>query len=106
MSQYLLSIIYPAGAQQPSPDALQSIMSEVNALTREMKASGAWVFKAGLHSPDTATVVRMQDEQVLMTDGPFAETKEQIGGITIVNAPDLDAALSWGAKLSRATTVP
>jgi hypothetical protein len=64
------------------------------------------VFAGGLHPPSTATVVRSRDGQVLMTDGPYAEGKEHIGGFTIVRAPDLDAALAWAAKLTQATTLP
>ena len=64
----------------------------------EMKAAGAWVFAGGLHPPSTATVVRVKDGEVLMTDGPFAEGKEHIGGFTIIKAPDLDAALEWGRQ--------
>ena len=65
-----------------------------------MKAAGAWVFAGGLHPPSTATVVRLKDGDVLMTDGPFAEGKEHLGGFTIIKAPDLDAALEWGRKLA------
>jgi hypothetical protein len=72
----------------------------------EMKAAGAWVFAGGLHAPGTATVVRVKEGDVLTTDGPFTEGKEHIGGFSVVNAPDLDAALEWGRKLARATTLP
>jgi hypothetical protein len=65
-----------------------------------------WVFSAGLHPPSTATVVRVHDGDLLMTDGPFVEGKEHIGGFTIIKAPDLDAALDWGRKLAQATTLP
>ena len=106
MTQYLLSICYPAGATQPSPEALQAIMKDVNAVDQEMKNAGVWVFAAGLHGPDTATVVRVKNGEVLTTDGPFIESKEQIGGICIIRANDLDEALKWGAKMSRAVTVP
>ena len=81
-------------------------MRDVYALREEMKAAGAWVFAAGLHPPSTATVVRIKDGDLLMTDGPYAEGKEHIGGFSIVRAPDLDAALEWGRKLARATTLP
>ncbi len=64
------------------------------------------MFAGGLHPPSTATVVRATDGEVLTTDGPFAEGKEHIGGVTIIKAPDLDAALEWGRKLARATTLP
>jgi hypothetical protein len=106
MNQYLLSICYPAGAVPPSPEVLQAIMKNVGAVNQEMKAAGAWVFAGGLHGPETATVVRVKNGDVLTTDGPFIESKEQIGGICVINAADLDHALKWGAKLARAVTVP
>ncbi len=81
-------------------------MRDLDALNQQLKAAGAWVFAGGLHPPSTATVVRFQDGDVLTTDGPFAEGKEHLGGFTIVKAPDLDAALEWGRKLARATTLP
>jgi hypothetical protein len=105
MQQYLLSVYQPDGPIPP-PEVLGKIMQDIDALNREMKAAGAWVFAGGLHSPSTATVVRLQDGDVLTTDGPFAEGKEHLGGFTIIRAPDLDAALEWGRKLARATTLP
>jgi hypothetical protein len=105
MNQYLLSIYQPDG-EPPAPQVLQAIMKDVNALRDEMKAAGAWVFAGGLHPASTATVVRVKDGQVLTTDGPFAEGKEHIGGFSIIKAADLDAALDWGTKLARATTLP
>jgi hypothetical protein len=106
MKQYLLSICYPAGGTQPAPDALRKIMQDVGAVNAELRAAGAWVFAGGLHPPSTATVLRHQDGEVITTDGPFIESKEQIGGISIIQAEDLDAALAWARKLSRATTTP
>jgi hypothetical protein len=105
MNQYLLSVYQPDGGTPPS-HVLQAIMRDVNAVRQEMKAAGAWVFAAGLHPPSTATVVRVRDGEVLTTDGPFAEGKEHIGGFSIIKAADLDAALEWGSKLARATTLP
>jgi hypothetical protein len=105
MNQYLLSIYQPDG-EAPPPHVLGAVMRDVNALRQEMKAAGAWVFNGGLHPPSTATVVRVQDGQVLTTDGPFAEGKEHIGGFVVIKAADLDAALEWGSKLARATTLP
>jgi hypothetical protein len=105
MTMYLLSIQQPDGPPPPSVN-LEPIMREVTALNQEMKAAGAWVFSDGLHPPGTATVVRVKDGEVLMTDGPYVEGKEHIGGLVIVKAPDLDAALEWGRKLARATTLP
>ncbi len=106
MKHYLLSVVYPPGGRQPEPEALKKIMQDVGAVNAEMKAAGAWVFAGGLHPPSTATVVKVDGGKTLTTDGPFAEGKEHIGGISIVKAPDLDAALAWAAKLSRATTTP
>jgi hypothetical protein len=105
MKQYLLSVYQPDGPVPP-PEALEGISRDLDALNRELEAAGAWVFAGGLHPPSTATVVRVTDREVLVTDGPFAEGKEHIGGFTIVKAPDLDAALEWGRKLARATTLP
>ena len=106
MTQYLLSIYHPDGRTQPPPDVLQGIMKDVDALRQEMKTAGTWVFAGGLHPPSAATVVQVRDGQVLTTDGPFAESKEYIGGFTVIKVADLDAALDWGAKLARATTLP
>jgi hypothetical protein len=105
MAQYLLSIYQPEG-DPPPPAVLEKIMGDLAVLSEEMKAAGVWVFDGGLHPPSTATVVRLRDGEVLTTDGPFAEGKEHLGGFTIIRAPDLDAALAWGRKLTRAATLP
>ena len=97
MNLYLLSVIQPDGPRPP-PEVLAKVMRNVDVFQREIKAAGAWVFNGGLHPPSTATVVRLQDGEVLMTDGPFAEGKEHIGGFMVIKAPDLDAALEWGRK--------
>ncbi len=97
MKQYLLSIYQPDGGTPP-PEVLEKVMRDVNALIQEAKAAGVWVFNGGLHPPSTATVVRIQRGDVLITDGPFAESKEHIGGFMIIKAPDLDAALEWARK--------
>jgi hypothetical protein len=105
MKQYLLSVYQPDG--EPTADVnLEEIMRDLNALRDEMQAAGAWVFSDGLFPPSTATVLRYQDGEVLITDGPYVEGKEHLGGITIVKASDLDAALEWGRKTARATTLP
>ncbi|MGW0777180.1 YciI family protein [Streptomyces sp. NPDC002835] len=105
MTQYLLSIYQPDG-DVPPPEVLDPIMRDVEAVNAELRAAGAWVFAGGLHAPSTATVVRCKDDEVLMTDGPYLEGKEHIGGFTVIEAPDLDAALGWGRKLARAITLP
>lgn len=105
MKQYLLSIYQPDG-DPPLPAVLEKVTRDLYALNTELKAAGAWVFVGGLYPPSTATVVRLQDGDVLTTDGPFAEGKEHIGGFIVISAPDLDSALEWGVKLTRATTLP
>jgi hypothetical protein len=105
MKQYLISIYQPDG-DPPPPEVLEPVMRRAYALREEMKSAGAWVFGGGLHRPSTATVLRLENDDVLMTDGPFIEGKEHIGGFWIVNAPDLDAALEWGRKAARAITLP
>jgi hypothetical protein len=105
MKHYLLSIIQPDG-EPPPPHVLEPIMRNVKAFQDELKAAGAWVFSGGLHPPSTATVVRAAGGEVLLVDGPFAEGKEHIGGICILKAPDLDAALAWARKAATATTLP
>ncbi|KAA2247295.1 hypothetical protein F0L68_40300 [Solihabitans fulvus] len=104
MPQYLLSIYQPDGTAPP--EILEPIMRDLVALDRDLRAAGAWVFSGGLHSPSTATVIRARDGDVLITDGPFAEGKEHLGGFTIIQAPDLDAALDWGRRLAAASTLP
>ena len=105
MTQYLLSVYQPDG-DPPPPEVLGPIMLKVHALRDELKAAGAWVFSGGLFPPSTATVVRVAQGDVLVTDGPYVEGKEHVGGFVIVRAADLDAALEWGRKTARATTLP
>jgi hypothetical protein len=105
MKQYLLSVYQPDG-DPPAPEVLDPIVRDLRALNEEMKSAGAWVFSAGLHAASTATVLRPRDGEVLMTDGPFTEGKEHLGGFTIVQADDLDAALGWGRRLAAASTLP
>ena len=102
---YLLTIYQPDG-DPPPPDVLARVMSDIDVMNQELKAGGNWVFAGGLHPSSTATVVRVKDGDVLMTDGPFVEGKEHIGGFTIIKAPDLDVALEWGSRLAKATTLP
>lgn len=101
MKQYLLTIYQPDGGAPP-PEALEKIMREVGALIDETKAAGAWVFNGGLQPPGAARVVRSRGGDTLVTDGPYIETKEHVGGFIIVKAADLDSALEWAGKLARA----
>ncbi|MGK3202138.1 YciI family protein [Amycolatopsis sp. MEPSY49] len=101
MKQYLLSIYQPDGPTPP-PDVLDGVVKKLDALNADLKAAGAWVFAGGLHPPSTATVLRADDGGTLVTDGPFTEGKEHLGGFTVITAPDLDAALAWGSRLADA----
>ncbi|MDO9484696.1 MAG: YciI family protein [Actinomycetota bacterium] len=106
MPMYQLSICYPADAQQPPPAELEQIMVEMNKVGTAMEQSNVWVFGGGLHDVSTATTVREIDGELLLTDGPFIEAKEQIGGITIIEAADLDEAINWARQQSAAAGVP
>jgi hypothetical protein len=105
MKHYLLSMYQPEGPI-PGPEVLGPVMRDLGALRQEMKTAGAWVFSGGLHSPATATVVRLKDREVLTTDGPYIESKEHLGGFTIIRVADLDSALQWARKFARITTLP
>jgi hypothetical protein len=105
VKQYLLSIYQP-DSDPPPAGVLAEIMRDIAAVRDEMRSAGAWVFSGGLHAPSTATVVHPGQEEVPMTDGPYVEGKEHIGGLAIIKAANLDDALAWGRKLSRATTLP
>lgn len=105
MKQYLLSIYQPDGAV-PAPEVLEPIMADLAVLRRDLEDAGAFVFTNGLHAPSTATVVRVTDGEELITDGPYLEGKEHVGGLMIIQAPDLDGALRWGRRLAQATTLP
>ncbi len=100
MPQYLLTIIQPVG-EVPPPEVLEPVMRELAALNDEMRAAGAWVFAAALHQPEASTVVRADGDDLLVTDGPYAEGKEFVGGFDVIQAEDLDEALAWAGKLAR-----
>src|SRR3954453_11692360 len=106
MPQYLLSVYQPDSP--PPPDVeMAAIVRDLDVLNAELKDAGAWVFAGGLYPASTATVLRPRgDDDVLMTDGPFTEGKEHLGGFTIVDVPDLDVALDYGRRMARATTLP
>jgi len=106
MKQYLLAVHMVEGEPIPPEAEIQQRYKAVDAFNAELQSSGAWVFGGGLHPPDTATVVRSQGGQVVTTDGPFAETKEQLGGFWVIRAPDLDAALAAAARASEACGAP
>lgn len=109
MSHYLLSVHVAQGQahqEPPSPEAMQEMMGRVVALEAEMEETGTFVFGGRLTDADAATVVRGSDGDVVMMDGPYAESKEHIGGFYIINADDLDAALAWATKVGHAIGAP
>jgi hypothetical protein len=106
MKQYLLSVHSVEGAPLPSPEAMQKAFGDVAAFNAELQSTGTWVFAGGLHPASTATVVRAESGDVVVTDGPFAESKEQIGGFWVVKVADLDAAIGLATKASVACAQP
>jgi len=106
MTQYLLAVHHSPKFPPPPPDEMQKAFAQVDAFNEQLKAAGAWVFAGGLESPEIATVVHATAGEVITTDGPFAETKEQLGGFWVIEAADLDVALDWAAKGSAACMGP
>jgi hypothetical protein len=108
MTHYLLSVHSVEGeVRDPMTDEqLQQSHKQLGMLEQEMKSAGAWVFSGRLHQPDTATVVRISEGEVLTTDGPFVEAKEHLGGFYVIQAEDLDAALAWASRVTGAIRVP
>ena len=107
MTQYLLSVHVSQNEYDNPPEGTDKIYAAVDAFNDEVRSSGAWVFAGGLHAPDTATVVdATRGGDATVTDGPYAETKEQIGGFWVIEAADLDAALEWAKKASAACAAP
>jgi hypothetical protein len=101
MSQYLLSV-YMTPDFTPSESDMQEMFTAVDRFNEKLKAEGAWVFAGGLHPADAATVVQVKDGDTLVTDGPFGEAKEHVGGFWVIEASDLDAALRWATEGSAA----
>ena len=106
MTNYLLSVIIDSTQPQPSPEQMEKMFADVNVFNEKLKAQGSWVWAGGLHPASTATVVRVKDGETIMTDGPYLETKEFLGGFWIVRAPDLDAALALAAEGTVACGAP
>jgi len=98
--------VYHPEDDMPAPQIAEKISRDVQALNADLQSAGAWVFAGGLFPSSTATVLQVRGGDILVTDGPFAEGKEHIGGFWVIRAADLDAALEWGEKATRACTVP
>ena len=102
MKQYLLSVIHDGDYPTPEPEVMERMFAQVDRFNTSIQESGAWVFGGGLMPKDTATTVRFTQGRTLVTDGPFSETKEQLGGFWVVQAPDLDAALELAQRAAAA----
>lgn len=102
MTQYMLSNITPTGRTLEA-EQLQQVIKNVTEVTQEMQSTGVWVFSMPLADPSSATVVSSEDGTVTLDDGPFVELKEYVGGFTIIDVTDLDAATTWAGKVSEAT---
>jgi hypothetical protein len=108
MPQYLLTVHDSTTQQRPemTREEMERASSEIMSVNAEIKASGAWVYGGRLDEPSEAKVVRPRNSRIRVTDGPFIEAKEQIGGFYIIEAADLDAALEWASKTSDAVGMP
>lgn len=107
MSQYLLSVWHDDNYEVDfDSEEMQRVVAQVDAFNNELQEAGAWVFAGGLLPADSATVVRSDGGEVSMTDGPYAESKEQIGGFWVVDVPDFDVALEWAGKGATACEMP
>lgn len=103
---YLMGVRIDESELPYSDEEMEASFARVGAVNDEMKAAGVWVFGGGLRPSDSATVVRVENGRTAMTDGPFAETKEQLGGFYVIEVDDLDAALAWAGKCAEACRVP
>jgi hypothetical protein len=106
MKQYLLSVHGTHPEVMPPADVVQKMIDDVDKVNQELRESGHWVFAGGLTDPGDATVVRAERGEILLTDGPYVETKEQIGGFWVIKARDLDEALAWAGKATVACGAP
>ena len=103
--QYMLLIYQNEAARQSASEKqMAEVIGAYTAYTKAMQDSGAYVAGAPLQPSSTATTVRLADGRSKVLNGPYAETKEQLGGYYLIDVPDLDAALSWAARCPGAQT--
>jgi hypothetical protein len=102
MTQYLLSVHMSEGDETPPPEELDRMYKDVDDFNQKVRSAGAWVFAGGLEPIEAATTVDGTTSEPIVTDGPFAESKEYLGGFWVIEAPDLDAALTWAKEGSAA----
>jgi hypothetical protein len=106
MPQYLIAVVGEPDYETMPPEDLQQIMTDVDAVVSDARSAGVFVFGGGLHGSEATTVVDASSGTPVVTDGPYAETKEVMGGFSILDLPDLDAALAWAARFSAACRCP
>ena len=102
MAEYLLSVHHDYDEEFPPLEEMQPVFEAVDRFNQKLQAEGAWVFAGGLMPIEQATTVDSTGEKPIVTDGPYAESKEYLGGFWVINADDLDAALAWAQEASRA----
>jgi len=106
MTQYLLTVAHEtaelANLQAMTPEEMQPMFDAVGAVNQKMQDAGVWVFAGGLLGPDVATTIDHRGDEPIITDGPYVEAKEYLGGLWILECPDLDAALDWARQGAKA----
>ncbi|MGY2874286.1 hypothetical protein ACVW00_001476 [Marmoricola sp. URHA0025 HA25] len=106
MTQYLMSVIHDWDNMTMGPEEMEESFAATARFNDDLRESGRWVFVGGLTHPSNATVVDGRPAQPIVTDGPYAEVKEQLGGFWVVQAADLDEALDLATKASAACRHP
>lgn len=106
MAQYMLSVHHTGGYPEVDPAEMQAQFAAVGAFNQEVEKAGVWVFAGGLMPRETATMVDNTGAETVLVDGPYAETKEVLGGFWVITADNLDGALAWAAKASKACAAP
>jgi len=98
MTHYLLAVHHAGDGPDLSAEEMRQSFADVGAFNAEVMDAGAFVFAGGLLPVESATVVRQAGDEILVTDGPYVETKEHLGGFWVIEASDLDAALAWARR--------
>lgn len=108
MTQYMLSVHHDGteNFEALTPEEIQPIFEAVDRFNNEIQAAGQWVFGGGLEARESATVVDNTQGKALVTDGPFSEAKEYLGGFWVIEAADLDEALALAQRASAACAGP
>ncbi len=102
MTQYMLSVPGSVDDAAPSEEVIQQMFADVDKFNQKVRDAGKWVFAGGLEPITTATVVDATGDSPTVTDGPYSEAKEFLGGFWVIEAADLDEALQWAKEGSAA----